>query len=194
MTKNETIVVLPPVPKPIIFEFTQELKEWQEELAQGTFNQPFNTQSLEQKRMNALSGVFLEHALVLQGATKNPAKFDKTDRYSYCWDVDWHNHLTEVKRCGMDDRTNWFTFYPEQVKTMCNNLDIVQLLIVGDYRIMEDNMISVKWLLMSNPQNFRANMKPCKIRSAEDIEKGRQQYYYNHHASKTIMIKDCVNV
>jgi len=187
-------MILPPAPKPIIFEFTQELKEWQEELAQGTFNQPGNTQSLEQKRMNALSGVFLEHALVLQGAIKNPAKFDKTDRYSYCWDVNWYNHLTEVKRCGMDDRTNWFTFYPEQVKTMCNSLHILQLLIVGDYRIMEDNMVSVKWLLMSNPQNFRANMKPCKIRSAEDIEKSRQQYYYNHHASTTIMIKDCVNV
>ena len=180
-------MILPPAPKPIIFEFTQELKEWQEELAQGTFGQPGNTQTLEQKRENALSGVFLEHALVLQGAIKNPAKFDKTDRYSYCWDVDWYNLLSEVKRCR--DAKKWFTFFPSQVNTMCKNLDIVQLLIVGDYRIMEDNMVSVDWLLMSNPQNFRTNMKPCKIQDSDETK-----YFYNHHASQTIILKDCVNV
>ena len=188
MRKNPYIMMLPPAPKPISFEFTDELKEWQEELAQGTFNQPGNKQSLEQKRNNAMSGVFLEHALILQGAIKNPAKFDKTDEYSYCWDVDWYNYLTEVKRCAMDDRTNWFTFFSKQVKTMCKNLDIVQLLIVGDYRIMENNMVNVKWLLMSNPQNFRANMKPCKIQDSDQI-----RYYYNHHNSETILIKDCAN-
>lgn len=182
-------MILPPAPKPIIFEFTQELKEWQEELAQGTFRQPGNTQTLEQKRENAMSGVFLEHALVLQGAIKNPAKFDKTDRYSYCWDVDWHNLLSEVKRCHIEDATKWFTFPQRQVETMCKNLDIVQLLIVGDYKIIEDNMISVDWLLMSNPQNFRTNMKPCKIQKYDEIK-----YFYNHHASETIMLKDCVNV
>jgi co-chaperonin GroES (HSP10) len=55
------IMILPPAPKPITFEFTQELKEWQEELAQGTFNQPGNTQTLEQKRENATaSGIVIE--------------------------------------------------------------------------------------------------------------------------------------
>ena len=194
MQKNPYIMMLPPAPKPILFEFTTELKEWQEELAQGTFNQPGNKQSLEQKRRQALSAVFLEHALVLQGATKNPSKFLLKDRYSYCWDVEWYKFITEVKRCAMNERTNWFTFYPEQVKTMCNSLHIVELLIVGDYRILPDNMVSVHWLLMTNPQNFKNNMNKCKIRSAEDIKENKQQYYYNHHNSETILIKDCTNL
>ena len=184
-------MILPPAPKPIVFEFSQELKQWQEELAQGIFGR--DGQPIEQKRNQALSAVFLEHALVLQGAIKNPAQFDVSDRYSYCWDVLWHGFETEVKRCAMDERTNWFTFYPEQVKTMCNSLHIVKLLIVGDYRILPDNMVSVKWLLMSNPQNFKSNMRRCKIRSQEDIESGRQEYYYNHYNSETLLIKDCVN-
>lgn len=169
-------------PRDIQFTITPELIEKRDTMAAQMYLCPKrrNGNSLDQKIYQAQAGIFLEHALEIQGAEANEKEFDVKDRDSYFWDVKWDGLYTEVKRCKMHEDRSWFTFYEIQVKTMLNNIDRLDLLIVGDYEIIEKNTCSVKWMLMTPVKTFKRNVKRSMYNEG--------QMYYNHTGESNCVI------
>jgi hypothetical protein len=174
-----------PRPKNITFEITPELIEKRDVMAAQMYLCPKrrNGNSLDQKIYQAQAGVFLEHALSLQGAELNEKEFDVKDVDSYFWDVKWHGLYTEVKRCKLNENSTWFSFYESQVKTMLNNINRLDLLIVGDYEIHEKNTCHVKWMLMTPVKSFKKNVKKSIYSEGK--------LYYNHNGeSNCVMLME----
>lgn len=169
------------MPKPINFEITAELIDRRDHIAINTYMCPFrrNGNTLEQKIAQVECGVFLEHALFLQGAILNNQEFDASDRYTYAWDVEWHSMKAEVKRCKITETTKWFSFYQQQVQTMRKNLDILDLLIVGDYEKTNKN-VSVKWMLIALIKDFNRHVHRSMY--------NKDELYYDHHNDRALFL------
>jgi hypothetical protein len=164
------------IPKNMSFVVDVSLIEKRDIMAAEMFLCPKrrNGQSLEQKIYQSQAGVFLEHALYLQGATLNEKEFDVRDRDSYCWDVMWDGFYTEVKRCKITETRSWFSFPEKQVKTMLNNTDSLELLIVGDYEWngTVNSECHVKWILLAPIKTFKSKISRSKF--------NKNVLYYNH--------------
>lgn len=126
------------------------------------------------------AGVILEFALERQGASKNSLPFDVVNRESYAWDIIWNGKKTEVKRKPFlnNDSTKYYSWdNPSYVKTFLNNLDIVEQLIVGDYKEVDENTYDVQWMLVTDvDKNFRKYIKESMY--------NKGQMYYNHYLDK----------
>lgn len=166
------------IPTNISFEVTPELIEKRDIMAAQMFLCPKrrNGQSLQQKIVQTQSGIFLEHALELQGAELNPKEFNVKDRDSYCWDAKWDGLYAEVKRCKITDTRSWFSFSQQQVKTMLNNTDVLDLLIVGDYSWdgVVGSYCDVTWILIAPIDTFKQNINRSQF--------NQNMLYYNHKA------------
>lgn len=127
------------------------------------------------------NGSILEFALERQGAFKNNLPFDVTNRESYAWDVIWEGKKTEVKRKNFlsNDSTKYYSWdNPSYVQTFLNNLDIVEQLIVGDYKEIEKDTFVVEWMLMTDVgQDFKRYIKKSMY--------NKGQMYYNHLQDKS---------
>lgn len=169
------------IPKPINFEITTELIDRRDSIVVNTYTCPFrrNGDTLEEKITKVECGVFLEHALFLQGAIQNNQEFDVSNRYTYAWDVEWHGMKTEVKRCKITEMTKWFSFYQQQVQTMRKNLDILDLLIVGDYE-KKFNQVSVRWLLIAMIKDFNRHVHRSMY--------NKDELYYDHHNDRALFL------
>ena len=165
-------------PKPITFKLTQEELQFIENMAIDIHACPTRSRgrTYDEVYSSTKAGVILEFALERQGAKKNPRPWRPSDRESYAWDVIWNNKKTEVKRKRFlsDDRTMWYSWdKPEYVKTFLKNLDIVNQLIVGDYRMIEEDVYEVKWMLMTDVnRDFKNYIKKSMYNLG--------QMYYNH--------------
>lgn len=165
-------------PHPITFSLSQLETDFIYIMAEDIYNCPIRSRGRSATQiLNAVkAGVILEFALERQGATKNPAPFDKANRDSYAWDVEWNGLKTEVKRKNFltKDKTRYYSWSnPEYVQTFLRNIDIVEQLIVGDYVEVAKNTYTVEWMLMSRVgKNFKKYIKESMY--------NRGQLYYNH--------------
>jgi len=166
------------IPKPITLTLTQKELDFIETMAIDIHSCRTRSRgrSYEQVYLATKAGVILEFALERQGAKKNPRPWRVSDRESYAWDVLWNNKKTEVKRKRFltDDRTSWYSWNdPSYVKTFLKNTDLVQQLIIGDYREIEEDTYEVKWMLMTDVgRDFRNYIKKSMYNLG--------QMYYNH--------------
>ena len=170
------------LPKPIVYSMTDEEIESLKIQAQEISNCPVRSRGRSFERCFAASkaGAILEFALCHQGAIKNPKKFNVMDPDSYAWDVLWNEHRTEVKRKKFlsDDRTKWYSYTdPNHVKTFLKNLDLVDYFIVGDYKILGENLYEVHWMFITKVgKNFKNYMQESVY--------NKGQMYYNHTRDK----------
>lgn len=132
--------------------------------------------TFEQVYKSTRAGVILEFALERQGASKNQLPFDSANRESYAYDVLWNGLKTEVKRKRFlnDDRTMYYSWDdPSYVKTFLRNTDLVDQLIVGDFKEVSENTYEVDWMLSSKiGKNFKQYIKKSMYNQG--------QMYYNH--------------
>ena len=166
-------------PESITFALNDDELQFIETMATEMFECPVRrrNRSYEQVYASTKAGVILEFALVRQGAIKNPLAFDVKNRESYAYDVVWNGLKTEVKRKRFlsNDTTKYYSWNkPEYVRTFLNNTDIVEQLIVGDYKKIDDNQYHVEWMLMTLVEN---NFKQYIKKSVYN----QGQMYYNHY-------------
>lgn len=165
-------------PRPITFSMTDEEIEKIKKQAQEINRCPVRSRGRSYERCFAasLAGSILEIALVRQGGIKNPKAFNVNDPDSYAWDVTWQDGRAEIKRKKFlsDDRTKWYSYTdPNHVKTFLKNVHLVDYFIVGDYKILEENLYEVHWMLITKVgANFKNYMQESMY--------NRGQMYYNH--------------
>ena len=181
------------LPEPIIFTPTAEQNEFMLEMARDIHKCPVRSRgrAYDTVLKSVRSGVILEFALELQGATKNPKRFDYTDPDSYDWDVDW-NGLTEVKRVDdcrkypKDRRSHWVTFAPYKVETYIKNITRepgkVDKIIFGLYNEIKPNTFDVDWRLVAPSNTFKQKIRKCNPEYGNSWceETGKLKYFYSH--------------
>ena len=116
--------------------------------------------------------LYLEFALVHQGAIKNPKEFNEADPDSYAWDVMWDGGKTEVKRRRFltDTRTQWYSVNdPRYVKTFQKNIRLVDHFCVGDYKVLGKNDFDVQWMLITKVGNDFNRYMPRKYVQSRTI-------------------------
>jgi hypothetical protein len=122
------------------------------------------------------AGGILEFALCHQGATKNPKQFNIADADSYAWDVIWDNGKTEVKRKRFlsNEKTRWYSYTdPNYVKTFLKNIHLVDYFVVGDYKILDENVYEVHWMFITRVgKNFKNYMQKSMY------NEGQMVYYH----------------
>jgi hypothetical protein len=177
-------------PLPITIELQDYQYSFIETMAQDMFNCPVRrrNRSYEEVYASTKKGLILEYALEKQGAIKNPAPFDKSNLYSYCWDVMLGAYKTEVKctrdpnNCG-EFKASWLTFSYDTVKTFLKNLkrdpDCVDKIIFGYYNEIKENTYDVNWLLYVDAHYFKSNIRKCNPKHPNSFdEKGNIKYLY----------------
>ena len=165
-------------PKSITFSMTDTEIEFLNKQAREISECPVRGRgrSFEQCFAASRAGSILEFALIHQGATKNPKAFNVNDPDSYAWDVIWQDGRAEIKRKKFlsDDRTKWYSYTdPNYVKTFLKNVHLVDYFIVGDYKILGENLYEVHWMLITKVgSNFKDYMQESMY--------NKGQMYYNH--------------
>lgn len=164
--------------KSITFQLDQTELDYIETMATEIHECPVRNRgrSFEQVYQSTKSGCILEFALERLGASKNNLPFDVANRESYAWDVLLDGKKTEVKRKRFlhNDSTKYFSWdNPSYVKTFLRNLDLVEQLVVGDYKEIDENRYSVEWMLKTDiDENFYQYVKKSMYNVG--------QMYYNH--------------
>lgn len=179
-------------PKHIRYSMTNEEIEYVREQAYDISKCPVRSQGRDYETCFAdtFAGSILEFALVHQGATKNPKKFNPNDPDSYAWDVVWDNGQTEVKRKRFlhNDNTKWYSANdPKYVKTFRKNIRLVDHFVVGDYKVHGKNDFDVQWMLITKVgKDFNRYMQESMYNP------GQLVYYHNRDPKCQYLMKDVV--
>lgn len=182
------------LPEPITYSLNNEQNEFMLEMSRDIHACPRRNRqgrAYDTVLNNVRSGLILEFALELQGAIKNPKRFDYTDPDSYDWDVDWDG-LTEIKRMAdcrqfpKNRRSHWITFAPYKVETYVRNITRepgkVDKIIFGVYNEIMPNTFDVDWRLVAPSDTFKQNTRRCNPEYKNNWceETGKLKYFYSH--------------
>lgn len=185
------------VPENITFSLTKDQNEYIQTMAKEIKACPVRShgRAIDTIYNSVRKGVILEYALVAQGAIKNDATFDKTIPDSYCWDVIWDTHRTELKNVYFDKTMSWVSFNLKYVQTFINivkrNKKLVDIIMFGHYDESGD-AISVKWRLIAPSDTFPNIIRKCNPAYENNYDKktGDLKYFYHHPSEKrSILLK-----
>lgn len=184
------------VPETISFKLTGDQNSYIKTMANEIYNCPVRSQgrSLELIELVTRKGVILEYALCEQGATKNNAPFDVTNRDSYSWDVMWDGLKTEVKNMRITSEMSWVSFKYNSVKTFIKNVsiskDLVDIIIMGCYNEASDGVITASWRLIAPADTFAKNVRKCNpiYTNNYDVHTGELKYFYNHKGERRCIL------
>lgn len=185
------------VPETITFSLNEERKEYIKQAAKSIHACPIKSRgrAYDEVYKSVKHGFILEYALVEQGAIKNDAEFDYTNRDSYCWDVLWDGKRTEVKCLRYDKKMSWVSFSIEYVKTFINTINydktLVDNIIFGHYDETSDGMITADWRLIAPSSTFVNKIRKCNPKFDNSYDRnGNLKYFYSHPSEKrSIFIK-----
>ena len=137
---------------------------------------PEDTRTNEKIYIDTLSGVICEVGVAMLCGSLNEQVFDHKTRDTYAWDV-WSSlkckNRIEVKL----HKEEWYTFYPNKVKTMIKNIEhhAFDYLVTANY-IEENDYYVVTPRLIIEPSTFR---KYCK--RSQFANSGTS--YYDHNTA-----------